>query len=766
MASVLKCSVSDRSKGPVDASLSYLKRPNVVPTPERLSSSCYGKVQGRGDLNSQLDRCPSRLRPPAGSLKRSISSNISQSIVLSAGSSLRKNQMSLRLPIKRSNALESTQKSIRQDKKAPRATGPSLLAPTESSALKSRSLTASKVVNPGHKTFKAPGIPTAKSNGTTNSIRTRSTASTSSLPSTKSIKEHAVEIRAGDSSHRALESSQQSRKLSKPTGALSTRRSGVLTCLSPKMKLAVKSTSQEILELRQKYDASLEGWNRVFGALCVFARWSIDASDKLRIKALNRENLLTSQLDSKSKECAEAKSRIEEVLRCQAEERTAMQAELENLRSVLQAEKAKDIEKVRLQKDADISELQKAYDAQLSEERRTWAARVAESQQRFAKELDQQQIDYANQLEEVKSQSAAFVSELEARLKSLELDLATRMDALQSRCDELRRLSLEKKENLSSETLPKIPPQTPLEMADVSVQIPSPEDFFDVSKSFTFDNIPISMTRSCFTPQFSSTFSKTNRPVPPSPAACRISSAAVSQWHQPWSISSTQPQQTDQSLESTKDSLIQEEIESFKTALELKSAEAADLRHKTMELEEELKTIKDLKVEVAQLRHRNEDLEALLELRGESEKQLNDRFQTLFHNLEKEIKEKKKLKIDCEALRFKLLDAHHKIELLNAANASDDEGRDDGYSLNDTTYMSRSVYTEHRVKSPVRQPASTRRSPRPISETLDASAGSFISFGPRLSNTPARRCRGLQHDRSKRRTLAASSELEQHDLRP
>ncbi|VDD80747.1 unnamed protein product [Mesocestoides corti] len=636
MASVLKCSVSDRSKGPVDASLSYLKRPNVVPTPERLSSSCYGKVQGRGDLNSQLDRCPSRLRPPAGSLKRSISSNISQSseltlnpqsplkrpVVLSAGSSLRKNQMSLRLPIKRSNALESTQKSIRQDKKAPRATGPSLLAPTESSALKSRSLTASKVI----------AGPSVGSISTFNQL---------AFLFTFSDLEHAVEIRAGDSSHRALESSQQSRKLSKPTGALSTRRSGVLTCLSPKMKLAVKSTSQEILELRQKYDASLEGWNRVFGALCVFARWSIDASDKLRIKALNRENLLTSQLDSKSKECAEAKSRIEEVLRCQAEERTAMQAELENLRSVLQAEKAKDIEKVRLQKDADISELQKAYDAQLSEERRTWAARVAESQQRFAKELDQQQIDYANQLEEVKSQSAAFVSELEARLKSLELDLA-----------------------------------------------------------------------------------------------------------------------------STKDSLIQEEIESFKTALELKSAEAADLRHKTMELEEELKTIKDLKVEVAQLRHRNEDLEALLELRGESEKQLNDRFQTLFHNLEKEIKEKKKLKIDCEALRFKLLDAHHKIELLNAANASDDEGRDDGYSLNDTTYMSRSVYTEHRVKSPVRQPASTRRSPRPISETLDASAGSFISFGPRLSNTPARRCRGLQHDRSKRRTLAASSELEQHDLRP
>ncbi len=76
--------------------------------------------------------------------------------------------------------------------------------------------------------------------------------------------------------------------------------------------------------------------------------------------------------------------------------------------------------------------------------------------------------------------------------------------------------------------------------------------------------------------------------------------------------------------------------------LELKSAEAADLRHKTMELEEkvsspscwqrssvetnsrslffQLKKVKEKNSDMGQLQRRNEDLEALLELRQESEK--------------------------------------------------------------------------------------------------------------------------------------------------
>uniref|UniRef100_A0A5K3G0U1 PKcGMP_CC domain-containing protein n=1 Tax=Mesocestoides corti TaxID=53468 RepID=A0A5K3G0U1_MESCO len=69
------------------------------------------------------------------------------------------------------------------------------------------------------------------------------------------------------------------------------------------------------------------------------------------------------------------------------------------------------------------------------------------------------------------SQNAAFVSELEVRLKSLELDLAIKIDALQSRFDELRGISLEIQESPSSGTLPKTPPQALLEMSDVSVSL-------------------------------------------------------------------------------------------------------------------------------------------------------------------------------------------------------------------------------------------------------------------------------------------------------
>lgn len=58
----------------------------------------------------------------------------------------------------------------------------------------------------------------------------------------------------------------------------------------------------------------------------------------------------------------------------------------------------------------------------------------------------------------------------------------------------------------------------------------------------------------------------------------------------------------------------------------------------------------------------------------------------MFQNLDKVVKEKKKLQKDNESLRFKLLDAHHKIEKLNAAaNASEDESP----STTESLYMSR-----------------------------------------------------------------------------
>ena len=67
-------------------------------------------------------------------------------------------------------------------------------------------------------------------------------------------------------------------------------------------------------------------------------------------------------------------------------------------------------------------------------------------------------------------------------------------------------------------------------------------------------------------------------------------------------------------------------------------------------------------------------------------RQLQDRVFGMQQSLSEEIKEKKKLKMDCVSLRFKLLDAHHKIEQLNAVNASEE---DVSIDTSDSAYMSR-----------------------------------------------------------------------------
>ncbi|VDM18715.1 unnamed protein product [Hydatigera taeniaeformis] len=354
--------------------------------------------------------------------------------------------------------------------------------------------------------------------------------------------------------------------------------------------------------------------------------------------------------------------------------------------------------------------MQKAYDNQLAEERRKWAARVAESHQKFSKEFDQQQIDHESQIMELKRHNATRIADLENCLKSTELEFSVQTPSL-----------LEDEAPVSKE---------------------------GTLRSFNFDDIPISMTRSCCTPQ-----AKTTYPVFLSPALTY-----------PDSTQAKQLASKSQTLESTIDSALQEEIESLKAVLELKSAEAADLRQKTMQLEEELATIKETNKEIKELQNRNENLEALLELRAASQKQLQDRVQSMFHNLEKEIKNKKKLKAECESLRFKLLDAHHKIDQLNAANASED----DNFDMTDPLCMSRSLYSDPRTSNPVAGASS--RSPRPISGTPNSPAdvddclpaGSFISLDTRPTSSSTRLRRGLQHDRSKRRTLATSAELEHH----
>ncbi|KAH9286936.1 hypothetical protein ECG_01598 [Echinococcus granulosus] len=782
MSSVIKVPPSGDHKL-LSPDSSFLKPPSVVPSLDRLSSSCYGKVQGENDPGAQSSPRQSQSahsKLSTVSLKRSNSSNVPQvsestnkpqppfkrPAVLSTGLKSGSNQTFARSGFMKGKTLGSAAGSVRQDKMVAKTTRLTVHDQSKSTVFRSLKNTQASSSAPSRsKCFKALGTPsTARDSGTTTvAAGTKSISSTPNSQVTKSLKDHLAEIREGSTSRGGLNTNPPLRKPSRTaTSGASFLRDGAPTSLVPKTKVGSQSPcEEELLVLRQQFGTSLAEWNKVFEVLCIFAQWSLNSKDRLIKEASHREDLLRSQLKMRSDECAQFAVQIKELLQQHAgsqrekaemweKERQIMQIDMENLRVTLRTEKEKEIEKVLLQRDADISELQKAYDSQLSEERRKWAARVAESHQKFSRQFDQQQIEHESQIVELRSHNATRVAELENCLKSMELEFSAKVNRLQSECDELRRLSEEAQKN-SFETPQQLLPFTQPKMSNFSVQIPSSEDESSVpeegpSQSFNFDDIPISMTGSCCTLQ-----AKAAHPVFLSPAPTHLNSTHAKQLI----IKSQTP-------ESTNDFALQEEIESLKTVLELKSAEAADLRQKTMRLEEELTAVKELNKEIKELQNRNENLEALLELRAESQKQLQDRVQSMFHNLEKAVRDKKKLKTECESLRFKLLDAHHKIDQLNAANASED----DSFDMTDSLYMSRSVYSDPRVNNPV----ASGRSPRPISGTpkspVDADdrlpAGSFISLDTRPASSSMRLRRGLQHDRSKRRTLATSAELEHH----
>nr|CDS15470.1 microtubule associated tumor suppressor 1 [Echinococcus granulosus] len=737
MSSVIKVPPSGDHKL-LSPDSSFLKPPSVVPSLDRLSSSCYGKVQGENDPGAQSSPRQSQSahsKLSTVSLKRSNSSNVPQvsestnkpqppfkrPAVLSTGLKSGSNQTFARSGFMKGKTLGSAAGSVRQDKMVAKTTRLTVHDQSKSTVFRSLKNTQASSSAPSRsKCFKALGTPsTARDSGTTTvAAGTKSISSTPNSQVTKSLKDHLAEIREGSTSRGGLNTNPPLRKPSRTaTSGASFLRDGAPTSLVPKTKVGSQSPcEEELLVLRQQFGTSLAEWNKVFEVLCIFAQWSLNSKDRLIKEASHREDLLRSQLKMRSDECAQFAVQIKELLQQHAgsqrekaemweKERQIMQIDMENLRVTLRTEKEKEIEKVLLQRDADISELQKAYDSQLSEERRKWAARVAESHQKFSRQFDQQQIEHESQIVELRSHNATRVAELENCLKSMELEFSAKVNRLQSECDELRRLSEEAQKN-SFETPQQLLPFTQPKMSNFS---------------------------------------------------------------------------------STNDFALQEEIESLKTVLELKSAEAADLRQKTMRLEEELTAVKELNKEIKELQNRNENLEALLELRAESQKQLQDRVQSMFHNLEKAVRDKKKLKTECESLRFKLLDAHHKIDQLNAANASED----DSFDMTDSLYMSRlnphhfsthpllieefgdpsilsprSVYSDPRVNNPV----ASGRSPRPISGTpkspVDADdrlpAGSFISLDTRPASSSMRLRRGLQHDRSKRRTLATSAELEHH----
>nr|VZI48720.1 unnamed protein product [Spirometra erinaceieuropaei] len=203
---------------------------------------------------------------------------------------------------------------------------------------------------------------------------------------------------------------------------------------------------------------------------------------------------------------------------------------------------------------------------------------------------------------------------------------------------------------------------------------------------------------------------------------------------------------------------LEEEIKSLNIVLQLKSNELVSLRRKTMEQEQQLEEYNELKYEVSQLRHKNENLNALLELQTEEKKALEERYQTLFQNLDKEIREKKKFKMDLDELKFKMDHTECRMQTslyANAGRSLSEAGDADIASLS----MTRSVHSAVRMRKPPGDSVNARpNSEIPIRETgiEGPPVGSFIS----VSANPSFRPRGIQHDRSKRRTLATSRELE------
>nr|CDS34121.1 microtubule associated tumor suppressor 1 [Hymenolepis microstoma] len=646
--------------------------------------------------------------------------------------------------------------------------------------------------------------PTANSTTKAYGTATSTAANTRAIPpspssqSQKSLKDHLAEIRANATPRRVSEVASpvatRLRKNSRPaittsvtsatvplrrTNSLIPKTSGrskssAATSINPAAsKSLIAEKEAELTALRQRYEANAAQWSKAFDAFCIFSQWSINRKDDQIKWASKRQKEAEDSVNALSKENTQIKADMEQLLqqhaKSQAEqseawenERSSLRVEMEAQRINLQTEKKKEIEKIQSQREADISELQKAYDAQLAEERKIWAARVAESHNKISTQLDQQQIDHETQMAELKRQNAIRVSELESRLKLTESELLAKLERLNSECNELRKAAAEARERISPEfQTVQFPSSTQPAMCDFSVQMPASAEeeaeFLQAiqtqnqeneelpkqpSSAFNFDDIPISMTRSCYMPQTKPQV----RASFYSPAPTRLNKQSPSNGTTPCTDGSTMP----------------EEIESLKTVLELKSSENADLRQKVMKLEEQLMSAKDLTREIKELQNKNENLGALLELRAESQKQLQDRYQGVFHNLDKEIKEKKKLKMECESLRFKLLDAHHRIEQINAANASEDENT----SMTESLYMNRSVYSDARVTS---SNSALGRGSRPVSETLESSiteaedhfpAGSFIALDNRPATSSRRVRRGLMHDRTKRRTLATSAELQ------
>uniref|UniRef100_A0A1I8IJA5 Coiled-coil domain-containing protein 67 n=1 Tax=Macrostomum lignano TaxID=282301 RepID=A0A1I8IJA5_9PLAT len=97
-----------------------------------------------------------------------------------------------------------------------------------------------------------------------------------------------------------------------------------------------------------------------------------------------------------------------------------------------------------------------------------------------------------------------------------------------------------------------------------------------------------------------------------------------------------------------------DEIDSLKTVLELKQREIAELRSEKAELQEKLGSLADVKEANRQLQYKLENLEALIQLKTDNEKILQEKHQQLMRKFDQESRAKTRLSMNYDELKFKM----------------------------------------------------------------------------------------------------------------
>ncbi|BHF58583.1 hypothetical protein SprV_0100153500 [Sparganum proliferum] len=512
---------------------------------------------------------------------------------------------------------------------------------------------------------------------------------------------------------------------------------------------------------RKVLEERLKASGKLIDVLILFINWFSLQNEVRGERSERKLQGLLSLLSEQKQECLEVRERLSKLsaefsakvsdhLFTLNAERDMHKTELELAKQAFEIEREKELDRVHKQRAADIEELQRAYESQLTEERRAWAARMTDASVEYVKKLEKQKSEHETEIADLERENANRIGEMTDKFNRLKADLSNKVDLLQEECTQLRQFSLEAQRTAT---------QKP-SVIDESIQFP--QDIGELENSILQHLQPdkssdhSSLNRSfCSAHGGACSALKRTVTLPPQPSIERNQSApARSRAPLAVGFCSPQPARANRS-ESEK---LEEEIKSLNIVLQLKSNELVSLRRKTMEQEQQLEEYNELKYEVSQLRHKNENLNALLELQTEEKKALEERYQNLFQNLDREIREKKKFKMDLDELKFKMDHTECRMQTSLYANA--------GRSLSETgdadiapLSMTRSVHSAVRMRKPPGDSVNARpNSEIPIRETSieGPPVGSFIS----VSANPSFRPRGIQHDRSKRRTLATSRELE------